>query len=133
MALVDSLLKLMSAQSADVMVIPSSEPPWLDRRGETRPLSMPALGRDMVEAMVEELVEPAARERLEANETVELAYEADDGGRYLVGCEFSACELRVDLGALERAAPEHWAADGVHPTMAGHHLMAKTWMEVVKP
>ncbi|MCB9383437.1 MAG: SGNH/GDSL hydrolase family protein [Bryobacterales bacterium] len=35
--------------------------------------------------------------------------------------------------ALERAAPEHWAADGVHPTMAGHHLMAKTWMEVVKP
>lgn len=28
-----------------------------------------------------------------------------DGGRYLVGCEFSACELRVDLGALERAAP----------------------------
>ncbi|MEZ5362180.1 MAG: hypothetical protein R2748_07490 [Bryobacterales bacterium] len=35
--------------------------------------------------------------------------------------------------ALERAAPEHWVADGVHPTMAGHHLMAKTWMEVVKP
>jgi lysophospholipase L1-like esterase len=35
--------------------------------------------------------------------------------------------------ALQRAAPEHWAADGVHPTMAGHDLMAKTWLEVVKP
>jgi len=35
--------------------------------------------------------------------------------------------------AVKRAAPEHWAADGVHPTMAGHDLMAKTWLEVVKP
>jgi lysophospholipase L1-like esterase len=29
------------------------------------------------------------------------------------------------------AAPEHWARDGVHPTMAGHALMAKTWRSVV--
>jgi lysophospholipase L1-like esterase len=35
--------------------------------------------------------------------------------------------------AVKRAAPEHWAADGVHPSMAGHDLMAKTWMDVVKP
>lgn len=35
--------------------------------------------------------------------------------------------------ATKRAAPEHWAADGVHPTMAGHDLMAKTWLDVVKP
>ena len=34
--------------------------------------------------------------------------------------------------AVKRAAPEHWAADGVHPSMAGHDLMAKTWLEVVK-
>ncbi len=29
------------------------------------------------------------------------------------------------------AAPEYWARDGVHPSMAGHALMAKTWRGVV--
>ena len=33
--------------------------------------------------------------------------------------------------ARDRAAPEAWAADGVHPTLAGHMLLAKTWFEVV--
>jgi lysophospholipase L1-like esterase len=33
--------------------------------------------------------------------------------------------------ALEQAEPQVWAADGVHPTLAGHALMAKTWREVV--
>ncbi len=28
-------------------------------------------------------------------------------------------------------APEYWAADGVHPTVAGHALMAQTWRETV--
>lgn len=27
--------------------------------------------------------------------------------------------------------PNYWAGDGVHPTLAGHALMAKTWREVV--
>lgn len=27
--------------------------------------------------------------------------------------------------------PEYWAADGVHPTQAGHGLMAKVWREAV--
>lgn len=27
--------------------------------------------------------------------------------------------------------PEYWAADGVHPTLAGHTLMAQTWRNVV--
>ncbi len=27
--------------------------------------------------------------------------------------------------------PAYWAADGVHPTVAGHALMAQTWREVV--
>ena len=29
--------------------------------------------------------------------------------------------------AIEHAQPSHWAADGVHPTMAGSYLMAQTW------
>lgn len=34
--------------------------------------------------------------------------------------EFDAALLREDAG--------YWAEDGVHPTMAGHHLLADCWM-----
>lgn len=32
--------------------------------------------------------------------------------------------------ATQKAPPAYWAEDGVHPTLAGHALMAKTWREV---
>ncbi len=32
--------------------------------------------------------------------------------------------------AIEHAPPNYWAADGVHPTIAGHMLMAKEWRKV---
>lgn len=35
--------------------------------------------------------------------------------------------------ATRNAKPQYWAGDGVHPTMAGHALMAQTWMRHVKP
>ena len=31
--------------------------------------------------------------------------------------------------AAKRAAPEHWLGDGVHPTYAGHALMADAWIQ----
>ncbi len=31
--------------------------------------------------------------------------------------------------AVKLAPPEYWAPDGVHPSAAGHHLMAKCWLE----
>jgi twitching motility protein PilT len=97
MALVDSLLNLMSAQGADVLVIPSSEPPWLDKRGEVRPLSMPALGRDMVEAMVEDLVDAPRRELLAAGHAVETQYTAGDGKLHAVLVEPRADGPRLTL------------------------------------
>ncbi len=33
--------------------------------------------------------------------------------------------------ALKHAPAEYWAPDGVHPTVAGHRLMAKAWLEAV--
>ncbi|BAU55346.1 SGNH/GDSL hydrolase family protein [Mucilaginibacter gotjawali] len=33
--------------------------------------------------------------------------------------------------ALEIAPPTYWSLDGVHPSVAGTALMAKTWMEIV--
>ena len=35
--------------------------------------------------------------------------------------------------AATKAPPSYWAGDGVHPSMAGHGLMAKTWLETVRP
>ena len=34
--------------------------------------------------------------------------------------------------ALE-APPAYWAADGVHPTVAGHGVIARAWLEAVRP
>lgn len=34
--------------------------------------------------------------------------------------------------ALKRAEPAYWAHDGVHPSIAGHQLMADAWIEAVK-
>lgn len=33
--------------------------------------------------------------------------------------------------AVKTTAPAYWAADGVHPTMAGASLMAQTWLDAV--
>ncbi len=33
--------------------------------------------------------------------------------------------------AIEIAHPTYWANDGVHPSMAGSQLMAKTWLEAI--
>ena len=32
-----------------------------------------------------------------------------------------------------RAPPAYWAADGVHPTVAGHGVIARAWLETVRP
>lgn len=50
-----------------------------------------------------------------------------------------AAELKLTLvpfqtmfnDAINLAPPEYWAGDGVHPTLAGHALMTRTWREVV--
>ncbi len=34
--------------------------------------------------------------------------------------------------AIEPAPPEYWAADGVHPTLAGHALMATEWRKITE-
>ena len=35
--------------------------------------------------------------------------------------------------ATKQMPPEYWAGDGVHPSMAGHGLMARVWMRNVFP
>jgi twitching motility protein PilT len=114
MALVDSLLKLVSAQGADVLVIPSTEAPRLERRGQPQSLSMPPLGRDMVEAMVEELVDAPRYARFSQGEAVETQYASDGGATYAVLVEPRADGPRL---TLRRAGAED--ATRVSPAVAG--------------
>ena len=51
---------------------------------------------------------------------------ADDAG-----CIWVPFQTMFDEAIAEGTKPEYWAGDGVHPTLAGHALMAQTWREVV--
>ncbi|WP_327136157.1 SGNH/GDSL hydrolase family protein (plasmid) [Streptomyces sp. NBC_01343] len=37
----------------------------------------------------------------------------------------------AELAATSATGPEHWAADGVHPTPAGHAALAAAWLRLV--
>jgi len=48
--------------------------------------------------------------------------------------EFEAIWVDFDaafISAQRRHIPEYWAEDGVHPSGAGHALMAETWLGIV--
>jgi lysophospholipase L1-like esterase len=54
--------------------------------------------------------------------------------RTLVASTPGAVLLPLDArfqDACTRAAPSWWAADGVHPTAAGHGLIAETWLAAI--
>lgn len=49
--------------------------------------------------------------------------------------EFNALYVPLDgifASACTRQKPSYWAADGVHPTAAGHGLIAQAWLETIK-
>ncbi len=48
--------------------------------------------------------------------------------------EFNACWVPFQeafTGAVNQAPASYWTADGVHPSMAGANLMARTWLEAI--
>ncbi|MFG2832476.1 hypothetical protein ACGFWI_34345 [Streptomyces sp. NPDC048434] len=46
-------------------------------------------------------------------------------GAHLLAADGMFAELAATAG------PEHWAADGVHPTPAGHAALAAAWLRLV--
>ena len=46
------------------------------------------------------------------------------------GARFVPFQSMFD-GLCEQAPPEYWAVDGVHPTAAAFHCMARKWLDVV--
>ena len=47
------------------------------------------------------------------------------------GCIWVPFQTMFDDRTTENTKPNYWAGDGVHPSMAGHSLMAETWMQTV--
>jgi lysophospholipase L1-like esterase len=47
----------------------------------------------------------------------------------LAGATWVPFQSMFDAAVSDGTPPEYWAGDGVHPTMAGHALMAKTWLD----
>jgi lysophospholipase L1-like esterase len=45
------------------------------------------------------------------------------------GTRWVAFQSLFDAAVAAGVPPDYWAADGVHPTMAGHSLMARAWRE----
>jgi len=45
---------------------------------------------------------------------------------------FIPCQAILD-NALKLAPQEHWTRDGVHPSIAGHQLLADEWLKAVRP
>jgi twitching motility protein PilT len=58
MAAVDSLVRLITAQNAEALLLASDEVPRLNRAGAVRPLSMPPVGAAMMEVFVGEVLTP---------------------------------------------------------------------------
>jgi lysophospholipase L1-like esterase len=50
---------------------------------------------------------------------------AEDFNAHFIPCQ------RVFDKALQKAPAAYWLSDGVHPTLAGHELMADAWIEAV--
>jgi twitching motility protein PilT len=74
MATIDGLLALIDMQKASGLVLETGRVPTLLMGDVTRPLSMPPLEPDILRAFVEEVLDPAQRDHLRDQGSVELVY-----------------------------------------------------------
>ena len=70
--------------------------------------------------------EPRRRTRREFDERREACRKVSDAFQ----CTWVPFQRMFDE-AVENTEPAYWGGDGVHPSVAGHALMAKTWLETV--
>lgn len=74
---VDSLLRIAQSQRADGLLLTADSAPTLELGDEHKVLSMPPLGSEILDMVVEELVPAGERARLRTEEAVDASYELD--------------------------------------------------------
>lgn len=72
------------------------------------------------------VVQPAWQEEMAARQEVVGTLATDFGATFV---PFQSAFDEV----ANTPSPAYWLVDGVHPTPAGHHLMAEKWMQAVPP
>lgn len=108
--LVDSLLKLIAAQSAQGLVIRTGAPPALQRAGATAPLSMPSLDPETLNMILDEVTSVEQRAELADAGTLESSYTSGaDGKTYAVVIERDAAGIK--LAFRPAGAPRPQAAN----------------------
>ena len=103
---VDSLLKLVQAQGADALLLPSDAPPSLEKGGKPQPLSMPPLGDDVMNMALEELTTAEERETLSSTGTLMVRHATAEGRAFDVTIELRSGRPRFTFRAEGESNPK---------------------------
>src|SRR5689334_18902889 len=105
MAAIDGLLALMDMQKASGLVLETGRVPALLVGDATRPLSMPPLEPATFRALVDEILDPAQRDRLREQATVDLVYRSGRSDRsFNVTVRSSGDEIHMRVTTGVRAS-----------------------------
>lgn len=102
MAIVDSLLKLVTVRGADALIMPPGEVPFLERGDVPAKLSMPVPGDDIVQAILDDVAGGGGRARLDESGLFATTYQCDSTDfavrieKHAIGYHFA---FRLDAGA----------------------------------
>jgi twitching motility protein PilT len=105
--LADALLDFLPQQRADTLILEPGKPPVLLCAGERKPLSMPGLDAQMLDELVTEVTDAAARAQLDATQQLETIHRTRDGVEYSVSIRRSEEGVRLVFRSAKgkKAAP----------------------------
>ena len=75
MARIDAILKLVKEQGASDLHMTTGSPPMVRINGEITPIPYEPLTKEMSEALLFEIMEPAVRAKYDQNKDVDFSYE----------------------------------------------------------
>jgi twitching motility protein PilT len=103
--LADALLDFLPQQRADTLILEPGKPPILLRGGERKPLSMPGLDAQMLEDLVEEVADEAARAQLDATKQLEATHRTRDGVEFSVSIKRNPEGVRLVFRSAKSGKP----------------------------
>jgi twitching motility protein PilT len=131
MAIVDSLLRLVTVRGADALIMRAGEVPFLERGETASKLSMPVPGDDIVQAILADVTRTGGRDSLDATGTLATTYQCDETA-FIVQIERSdhGYHFAFRLGAAgidaSPRAPEPPPPPDLQPPSARDHLPEST-------
>jgi twitching motility protein PilT len=103
--LADALLDFLPQQRADTLILEPGKPPVLLCGGERKPLSMPGLDPQMLDDLVAEITDEAARAQLDATKQLETTHRTRDGVEFSVSIRRSGEGVRLVFRSAKVSKP----------------------------